>query len=102
MTALRLCCGGNRLLGGQGYALGGRTYDAEHYENVARVNRATWLPLLIEIGAVVLFAALVAIIVGVGNVNLTGTPRLIAGLVLALVPAGIWLLAFYQQDRLEP
>jgi hypothetical protein len=26
----------------------------------------------------------------------------LVGIVLAIVPAAIWLLAFYQQDRLEP
>jgi protease PrsW len=102
MTARPHCCVCDRPIEGQVYTLGGRTYDAEHYRNVARENRATWGPLLVEIGAVVIFAALVAAIVGFGNLNLTGTTRLVAGVVLALVPAAIWLVAFYQQDRLEP
>ena len=34
--------------------------------------------------------------------KLEGTGLLIVGLVIAIVPALIWLLAFYLQDRLEP
>ncbi len=33
---------------------------------------------------------------------LTGGPLLLAGMVLALVPALLWLIFFYVQDRLEP
>src|SRR5689334_14909757 len=87
---------------GQVYTLGGRTYDAEHYQRLARVNRAAVGPLLCTIGAVVIFAAVVALVDGATNLTLTGTPLVMAGVILALVPALLWLVAFYQQDRLEP
>lgn len=84
------------------YTIGGRTYTAAEYARLARENKAAAGPLLVTVGLVVIFAALLAIVFGVLNVNLTGTPLLIAGLVMALVPALIWLFAFLQQDRLEP
>src|SRR4051794_41773930 len=87
---------------GQVYTLGGRTYDAEHYQRLARVNRAAIGPLLFTIGAVVIFAAVVAVLAGATNLTLTGTPLVVAGVILALVPALLWLGGVYQQDRLEP
>jgi RsiW-degrading membrane proteinase PrsW (M82 family) len=92
----------DRPIEGQVYTLGGRTYDAEHYQRLARENKAAAGPLLIEIGAVVIFAAVIALIAGLTDATLEGWPLVAAGVVIALVPAAIWLLAFYQQDRLEP
>ena len=87
------------------YTLGGRTYTEAQYRNLARENRAAASPLLITVGAVVLFAAVVAIIFNLLNANgvkLEGTGLLVAGIIMAVVPALIWLVAFYMQDRLEP
>jgi RsiW-degrading membrane proteinase PrsW (M82 family) len=50
--------------------------------------------LLVFVGAVVL-------IVSLANVTLDGVALVWAGIVLALIPALLWLGFFYQQDRLE-
>jgi RsiW-degrading membrane proteinase PrsW (M82 family) len=84
------------------YTLGGRTYTEAQYRNLARENKAAAGPLLITVGAVVIFAALVALLVGFADLKLTGTGLFLAGIVMAVVPAAIWLAAFYMQDRLEP
>jgi RsiW-degrading membrane proteinase PrsW (M82 family) len=86
------------------YTLGGRTYTEAQYRNLARENRAAASPLLVTVGAVVLFAALVAGLFGyvLTDFKLTGTGLFVAGIIMALVPALIWLMAFYLQDRLEP
>jgi protease PrsW len=104
MTTRPNCCVCDRPIEGQVYTLGGRTYDAEHFRNVARENKAAAGPLLVEIGAVVIFAALVALVWALkpDDLTLDGIGLVAAGVVLALVPAAVWLLAFYQQDRLEP
>src|SRR5438046_9875650 len=83
-------------------ALGGRVFCAEHLERAARENRAAAGPLLVCIGAVVLFAALVWATEQLTHARLGGVALLAAGIVMALVPGLIWLVAFYQQDRLEP
>ena len=68
-------------------------------QNHLRVAReSTWF----EIGGVVTFAALVAIIVNVTRFELSGAPLVLAGIVVAIVPALLWLSAFYRQDRIEP
>ncbi len=68
-------------------------------QNHWRVAReSTWL----EIGGVVLFAVLVAAVVSITQLSLSGLPLVGAGIVLALVPAALWLAAFYRQDRIEP
>jgi RsiW-degrading membrane proteinase PrsW (M82 family) len=68
-------------------------------QNHLRVAReSTWF----EIGGVVAFAALVAIIVNVTRFELSGAPLVLAGIVVAIVPALLWLSAFYRQDRIEP
>jgi RsiW-degrading membrane proteinase PrsW (M82 family) len=69
---------------------------------VSRVNRAAIGPLLVTIGAGVIFAAALALLFHFADIQLTGIGLIVAGVIMALVPAAIWLVAFYQQDRLEP
>ncbi len=57
---------------------------------------------LLEIGGIVLFAAVVALLDYLLNPALNGVALILVGIVLTLVPAAIWLLAFYRQDYLEP
>jgi RsiW-degrading membrane proteinase PrsW (M82 family) len=52
--------------------------------------------------AVVVFAALLALLAGLAGPALEGTALVLAGVILALVPSGLWLAFFYAQDRLEP
>ncbi len=84
------------------YTLGGRRYTEAQYRNLARENRAAASPVLVTVGAVVIFAAIVAALFGLMGWKLDGLGLVAAGLVMAIVPAAIWLLAFYVQDRLEP
>lgn len=97
-----VCVVCHRPIEGQVFTLSGRTYDAEHYRGLAGENKAAALPLLVAVGVIVIFAALVAVLGGVVSAALTGPVLLGAGVIIAVVPALIWLLAFYQQDRREP
>ena len=58
-----------------------------------------WRSGLASLGGLVLFVALVGLIPQPG---LKGEPLLLVGIVLALIPALLWLIFFYQQDRKEP
>src|SRR5205085_11018404 len=51
--------------------------------------------LLIFVGAVVALDAAL-------QPQLSGAALVLTGILLALVPAALWLVFFYQQDRLEP
>lgn len=63
--------------------------------------RAVRESILVEVAAVVVFVALVTLISPLLP-PLGGTALVLAGTVLAVVPAALWLVAFYRQDRLEP
>jgi RsiW-degrading membrane proteinase PrsW (M82 family) len=64
------------------------------------VGRASfWRSALWSLGGLALFVLLVGLI---PQPRLEGGLLLIVGIVLALVPAALWLLLFYQQDRKEP
>jgi protease PrsW len=102
LNNIAVCCVCDRPIEGQVYTLGGRTYDALHYKRVSGENRAAIGPLLVTIGAGVIFAAVLAALFHFADIQLEGIGLIAAGVIMALVPAGIWLLAFYQQDRLEP
>jgi RsiW-degrading membrane proteinase PrsW (M82 family) len=57
---------------------------------------------MVTIVLLVVFAALVAFVGRVLDPFLEGTVLILAGIVLAVVPAGLWLVFFYLQDMLEP
>ncbi len=82
--------------------LGTRAYCAQHYAKVTRNRRSVWRSGGIQILAIVVFAALLALLAGAVNPMLSGSGLVVAGVVLALVPAALWLAFFYTQDRLEP
>ena len=71
------------------YTLGGRTYTSAQYERLARENKAAAGPLLITVGAAVVFAAIVALVFGLSDWRLEGNWLLVAGIVMAIVPAAI-------------
>jgi RsiW-degrading membrane proteinase PrsW (M82 family) len=57
---------------------------------------------LIEIVGVAIFAAVVALVADLTKPTLSGVGLIAVGLLLAIVPAALWLIAFYRQDSLEP
>lgn len=73
-----------------------------HYERVPLENKASVTPLVILVAVVVAFAGLVALLAGVVGRQLDGLPLVLAGLGIVIVPAAVWLTAFYREDRLEP
>lgn len=66
-----------------------------------RLHRGTWLASLELVVILVLLVALVAYLAP-GLPPLSAAAQIAAGLLVALVPALIWLSFFYLQDRLEP
>ncbi len=66
------------------------------HEKVARES------VLLNVGGAVAFAAVVAVLAGLLRPQLEGIPLVVAGVILALVPAGFFLLAFIRADRIEP
>lgn len=97
-----ICCVCHRSVGPDAKRLGGRAYCDLHYAKVTQDRPSAWragLGLVVgQVGFVLVVEALVSLL----KPTLTGWSLLAVGLLLALVPAIIWLIFFYQQDRLEP
>ncbi len=97
-----ICCVCHRPVSPDAPRLGGRLYCPDHYAKVARDRRSLWQAGFLQIAALIAFVLLVVLLVDLVNPTLAGTPLLLAGLLLALVPALLWMAFFYLQDRLEP
>jgi RsiW-degrading membrane proteinase PrsW (M82 family) len=69
---------------------------------VTQEHKGLWASGVVEIGAVLLFVVCVALVVWLTKPQLSGPPLILTGIVLALIPAAIWMVFFYRQDRLEP
>jgi RsiW-degrading membrane proteinase PrsW (M82 family) len=91
----------NAPISGRVYRIGDRSYCAEHYAYVMR-PRGTW-PAVWLLFIVLIGVGLLAQQAGTAvSPLLTGKPLVIIGIILAILPALIWLLVFRQLDRLEP
>jgi RsiW-degrading membrane proteinase PrsW (M82 family) len=97
-----ICCVCHQPVGADAKRLGGRCYCEHHYAKVAQHRSSVWRAGLGLIIGQVAFVLLVELLVILLKPTLTGWALLLTGLVLAVVPALIWLVFFYQQDRLEP
>ncbi|MFQ5406963.1 MAG: PrsW family intramembrane metalloprotease [Anaerolineales bacterium] len=84
------------------HELGNRPYCDEHFEHALRHNRGLWRTGIASLIALVVFTAVVALGAELLPSDLSDAALTILGLVLAIVPAVLWLSYFYFQDRLEP
>lgn len=96
----QLCCVCHEKPGTR--TLGGRPYCDEDYAHAVSENRGFVRSGLINLGLIVVFTVVVSIIGAAVPLELSEGQLLVVGLVLALIPAFLWLGFFYQQDRLEP
>jgi len=97
-----LCCVCHQPVGPEAKRLGGRAYCERHYAKVAQDRPSVWRAGLGLILGQVVFVLIVELLVGLLKPTLTGWALVMVGLVLALIPALLWLIFFYRQDRLEP
>ena len=82
--------------------IGKRWFCAQHYERATHERRGSWRSLVALLLVLVIFVGVVYALDAIIKPVLSGTALVFVGVVLALVPAAIWLAFFYQQDRLEP
>jgi RsiW-degrading membrane proteinase PrsW (M82 family) len=98
----KICCVCHIPVSDSAPHLGTRFYCDRHYQAVTRDRRGLWLSALVGVIALLAFVGIVIAIVELAAPALEGIWLTAAGVVLALVPALIWLGVFYAQDRLEP
>ena len=97
-----ICCVCHRAVGPEARRIGERTFCERHYAALTRDRPGAWRAGLGLVAGQVLFVLLVVGLAGLLKPALAGWALGVTGLVLALVPAAMWLAFFYQQDRLEP
>jgi RsiW-degrading membrane proteinase PrsW (M82 family) len=77
-------------------------YCERHRDRATRRLGSLWKVDLLSVGALVGLVVVVYLLDALLQPRLEGVPLAIAGLLLALVPAAIWLSFFYRRDRREP
>lgn len=97
-----ICCVCEKPVEGQGIEMGGRPYCVDCHAKVARNRRALWWASLVQVAALLVFVGLVALITSMARPRLEGAGLVLMGVLLAVVPALLWLFFFYSQDVVEP
>jgi RsiW-degrading membrane proteinase PrsW (M82 family) len=95
----QVCC----VCGDPGVSvIGQRSFCEKHYKLATRERPHAWKSSLFLVVGLVVFVAIVYLLDLLLHPALTGTVLILAGVLLALIPAFIWMAFFYLQDRLEP
>ncbi len=97
-----ICCVCDKPVTGAAKMLGGRAFCEEHYARVGRNRKGVWLAMVALVIGLALFVTAVFFAAPAIRGTLQGPALVLAGLILALVPAAVWLIVFYLQDRAEP
>lgn len=98
----QICCVCHKAVASDAPSLGGRYYCEAHYAKATQDRRSIWASGVVQIVGVLVFVGIVAGIVSLTDLTLDGAALVGAGVIMALIPALLWLAFFYQQDRLEP
>jgi len=96
------CCICGDPVGETPQRIGRRAYCDRHYARVTAPHRGVWATGIVQVIALVVFVLVVEVILGSTPLALDQTGLILAGVVLAVIPALLWLAFFYAQDRLEP
>ncbi len=101
-TGGRICCICHKPLGDEARLLGGRLYCPAHYGQVTKEHRSIWASGVVEIVAVLAFVVVMALASWLFKPRVSGAALVWTGIILSIIPAAIWMVFFYRQDRLEP
>src|SRR5262245_11956662 len=82
--------------------LGGRWFCDAHYQRAIYQRGRVWRSSALAVVCLLMFVGLVVGLDAALRPDLAGPALIVAGVALALGPGLLWLLFFYQQDRLEP
>lgn len=83
-------------------SLGGRDFCDTHYQHATHERKGVWRTGYFAIIGVVAFVAVAYALINVVKPTFTPLQLILAGSVIAIVPAVLWMIFFYLQDRLEP
>ncbi len=97
-----MCCVCHQPIEGHVRQLGGRMYCERHYALVTQTRPGFWRAGIGMIGGQLVLVLLVEVLIGLFKPAFAAWTLFGVGVGLALISALIWLVFFYQQDRLEP
>jgi RsiW-degrading membrane proteinase PrsW (M82 family) len=98
-----VCCVCEKPIEGEPMRIGNRLYCGDDYAKVTRNRRSLWWASLLGIGVLVVFVVLATLIFQAVYPQLEASGAVpYVGVIIALVPAIIWLAFFYLQDVREP
>jgi RsiW-degrading membrane proteinase PrsW (M82 family) len=98
--AAQICCVDQERPGT--HSIGGRWFCETHYKKATYARAGFWRSGVVAIVGLLIFVAAVVALDTLLQPQLGGVALVLTGVLLAIVPAALWLLFFYQQDRLEP
>ncbi len=98
--AAQICCVDQERPGTR--SISGRWFCDEHFKKATYARAGFWRTGLIAIIGLLIFVGAVVALDNALQPQISGATLVLTGLLLALVPAALWLVFFYQQDRLEP
>jgi RsiW-degrading membrane proteinase PrsW (M82 family) len=81
--------------------IGQRWFCDKHYQLATRERPHAWSGSVLLVVGLVVYVGVVYLLDLLFHPSLTGTALILAGVILALFPAFIWMAFFYIQDRLE-
>lgn len=84
------------------HSLGSYRFCDRHYARALNQRGSLWRADLISVVSLIAFVVIVYVLDAVLNPSVSGTVLVALGVILAIVPAVIWLMFFYRRDRLEP
>ena len=95
----QICC----VCGKEGVkSIARRWFCAEHFESATHERPGSWRAILALVVVLIVFVGVVYGLDAAIKPQFNPFTLMLVGVVLALVPAAIWMVFFYQQDRLEP
>jgi RsiW-degrading membrane proteinase PrsW (M82 family) len=83
-------------------AIGAYAFCELHFERATRERRGGWQADVASVVLLVAFVIIVFVLDALIGDRLSGGALTFVGLLLAVVPAVVWLGFFYRRDRLEP
>jgi RsiW-degrading membrane proteinase PrsW (M82 family) len=73
-----------------------------HFALASRQRPHVWRTQAVAIGVLMVLVIAATLVSTIAGRDLAGVPLALVGLLVALVPAAVWLAVFYREDRVEP
>jgi protease PrsW len=97
-----ICCVDEKPIEGPVKELGGRFFCEQHFTKLTQDRKGMWAATLVLIVALVIFVLIVFAVAPLLPAQINTAGLVIEGVILSLIPAALWLVVFYLQDRVEP